>query len=101
MPTERVTVSLSPDLLKELDRCAPNRSQFIQEAVRHELLRRRRQDLERSLAAPHPETGELADTGLADWATRVSEEEVSELVDGDAGTDLHWEPGRGWGEVHE
>src|SRR5690606_7525258 len=41
-------------------------SRFITEAVEHELIRRRREGLLRSLASPHPEAAELAETGLAD-----------------------------------
>jgi hypothetical protein len=101
MPTERVTVSFAPALLRELDRRATNRSQFIQEAVRHELLRRRREELERSLAAPHPESAELAESGLEDWASRVSEDEVSDLLDSESGTRIRWKPGAGWCEIQE
>lgn len=101
MPTERVTVSLAPALLRELDRRATNRSQFIQEAVRHELLRRRREELERSLATPHPESTELAERGLGDWASRVREDEVSDLLDTESGTEVRWEPGSGWSEIEE
>lgn len=99
MPTERVTVSLAPALLRELDRRATNRSQFIQEAVRQELRRRRREELERSLAAPHPEAEALVDKGLEDWSSRVREEEVAELLDPESGTEVHWKSGAGWSEV--
>jgi len=101
MTTERVTVSFAPALLRELDRRASNRSQFIQEAVRHEHLRRRREELEKSLATPHPETEELAEKGLEDWASRVGEDEVSELLDPESGTEIRWQPGEGWSEVGE
>ena len=95
MPAERVTVTVPPDLLRDMDRRAPNRSRF-QEAIRHELFRRRREDLERSLAAPHPESRELAESGLGDWASGLPEEDVRELLDPDGGVPVRWSPGEGW-----
>lgn len=98
MPADRVTVTLPPELLRDVDRRATNRSKFIQEAVSHELLRLRRQDLERSLAAPHPESREVAEMGLADWAARLPEDEAADLLDLDSGSGVRWIPGEGWRE---
>lgn len=98
MPAERVTVTLPPELLRDLDRRAPNRSHFIQEAVRHELVRLRRDELERSLATPHAESRELAEAGLDEWVSKVLEEEVAGLVDLSEGTEVRWRPGEGWSE---
>ena len=98
MPADRVTVTLPPELLRDVDRRATNRSKFIQEAVSHELLRLRRQDLERSLASPHPESEEVAETGIAEWASRLPEDEAADLVDLDAGTEIRWTSGKGWFE---
>ncbi len=53
-PTERVTVTMPGELVAGIDRIEGNRSRFITEAVRHELQRRQRQELLRSLEAPHP-----------------------------------------------
>jgi len=39
--TERVTVTLSAELVQGIDRFERNRSRFIAEAVEHELTRRR------------------------------------------------------------
>ena len=64
--TERVTVTLPAELVKEIDHFERNRSRFIAEAVERELVRRRRAGLLRSLEHPHPEAAELADMGLAD-----------------------------------
>ena len=66
---ERVTVTLASELVAGIDRIERNRSRFIAEAVEHELERRRREGLMRSVQQPHPETGELVDTGVADWVT--------------------------------
>lgn len=63
MPAERVTVTLPPELLRGLDHRSSNRRRFIQQAVRHELVRLRREELERSLATPYVETEELAEAG--------------------------------------
>ena len=42
---ERVTVSLPADLVRDIDRLESSRSSFVTEAIRHELDRRRRQEL--------------------------------------------------------
>jgi len=52
--TERVTVTLPSQVVKDIDRVESNRSRFIVVAVRHELDRRRREELNRSLRKPHP-----------------------------------------------
>jgi hypothetical protein len=59
--TERVTVTLPVELVESIDRFERNRSRFIAEAVAHELVRRRRDGLLRSLKNPHPEAAELAE----------------------------------------
>ena len=66
--TERVTVTLSSELVEAIDLLERNRSRFIAEAVQHELTRRRREALLKSVHNPHPETGDLVDTGLGHWA---------------------------------
>ena len=91
---ERVTVTLRSDLLEEIDRIERNRSRFIAEAVEHELQRRRREALLQSVVNPHPETAELADTGIGDWVKDLPEE--NDLVDLSTGTAVRWVEGRGW-----
>ena len=98
MPAERITVTFPPNLAREIDRWEQNRSKFIQEAVRQELARRRRAELERSLQNPHPESLETAELGLDDWVKRLPEE-PDDLLDPNAGTDICWVPGEGWREV--
>ncbi len=92
--TERVTVTLSAELVEGIDRLERNRSRFIAEAVEHELARRRRDALLRSVRSPHPETAEFVDTGLADWVSDLTGDE--ELLDPTAGTPVRWTEGRGW-----
>lgn len=65
--TERVTVTLSAELVEGIDRLERNRSRFIAEAVERELSRRRRDALLLSIGSPHAETTALADVGLGDW----------------------------------
>jgi hypothetical protein len=65
--SERVTVTLAIELIEGIDHFERNRSRFIAEAVEHELVRRRRKELLRSLKNPHSEAAELAETGLAAW----------------------------------
>src|SRR5579864_7026133 len=97
----RVTVTLPNDLVKEIDRREKNRSKFIAEAVRNELDRRRRDELHRSLANPHPESDELAEQGLEEWTRGLPEEDAAALVDGNAGRPIRWVSGEGWVEGRE
>lgn len=93
--TERVTVSLPSEMLKGIDRFERNRSRFITEAVRHELERRRREGLLRSLQAPHPNSDELLALGTGDWLVGLPEEDA-DLLARESGTPLTWVPGEGW-----
>ncbi len=96
--TERVTVTLPIDLVEGIDRFERNRSRFISEAVERELVRRRREGLLRSLARPHPEAAEVAETGLADWGASLPADDEGGLVDEAAGKPVRWVEGRGWVE---
>ncbi|MBN1611104.1 MAG: hypothetical protein JW940_31015 [Polyangiaceae bacterium] len=95
--TERVTVTLPIDLVEGIDRLERNRSRFVTEAVEHELVRRRRAGLLRSLASPHPEAAELAETGLSDWGASLPAGDEG-LVDEAAGKPVRWVEGQGWVE---
>ena len=100
MPTnERVTITLPADLVRDIDRLEKNRSKFLQEAARHELERRRRDLLQRSLRSPHLETAELAEAGFQEWASSLPEEDAAGLVDLQAGKGVRWVPGEGWTAV--
>jgi len=66
--TERVTVTLPADLVENIDRLERNRSRFIKDAVQHEVARRRREGLLRSLEQPRSEAVDLADAGPDEWA---------------------------------
>jgi hypothetical protein len=98
---ERVTVTLPDDLVRDMDREDKNRSKFVAEAVRNELSRRRRVELRRSLDNPHPESAELAEEGLLEWARDLPEEDAAALVDASAGRPVRWVPGEGWIEDRE
>jgi hypothetical protein len=98
---ERVTVTLPGDVVREIDRLEKNRSRFVLEAVQHEIERRRREELQRSLENPHPETEELAEAGLDDWASSLPQEDAADLVDLSAGKPVRWVPGKGWEDVKE
>ena len=93
-PVERVTVTLSADLVEGIDRLERNRSRFIAEAVEHELARRRREMLLSSVRTPHSETAGLADFGLGDWTADLPDDEG--LVDVTGGTAVRWVEGQGW-----
>ncbi len=92
-----MTVTLPSDLVAGIDRYERNRSRFIAKAVEHELARRRREELLRSIESPHPEATELADLGLSDWGAALPADEES-LVDASAGKAVRWVEGQGWVE---
>ena len=92
--TERVTVTLSAELVEEIDRLERNRSRFIAEAVERELARRRHDALLSSVRSPHRETADLADTDLGDWTSDLPDDEG--LVDVARGTAVRWIDGQGW-----
>jgi CRISPR/Cas system-associated endonuclease/helicase Cas3 len=95
---ERVTVTLPNDLIREIDRRENNRSKFVAEAVRHEIDRRRREELRRSLENPHRESTELSEQGLEEWVQGLPQEDTESLVDSGAGKPIRWVPGEGWVE---
>ena len=99
MTIARVTVTLPGEIVGAIDRFERNRSRFVLEAVRHELERRRREALEQSLRQPHAESSQLAELGLEEWASRLPDEDVTDLVDMHAGTPIEWVPGEGWKQV--
>ncbi len=99
--TERVTVTLPVGIVDEIDRLEPNRSRFVLEAVRHELWRRRSEDLRRSLRAPHPESSRFAEEGFGEWAERLPDDTASDLVDLTAGTEVEWIPEKGWSRARD
>ena len=98
---ERLTVTLPNDLVRDIDRREKNRSKFVAEAVRHELDRRRRAELRRSLRNPHPESAELTEQGFAEWTRGLPEEDTEALVDSRAGKPVRWVPVEGWVEGRE
>ncbi len=98
---ERVTVTLPGDLVRDIDRHEKNRSKFVLDAVRRELERRRRAELHRSLHNPHPESAEVAERGLEEWALGLPEEDAGALVEGSIGKPIQWVPGEGWQERPE
>ncbi len=95
---DRVTVTMPAEVIRDIDRLEKNRSRFILEAVHREIDRRRREALQRSLRQPHPEIRDIAAAGFDEWATNLPDEEVSDLVDLDAGVPVRWWPDRGWVE---
>jgi hypothetical protein len=96
-PSDRVTVTMPAELVAAIDRYERNRSRFIAEAVRHELKRRQRQELQRSLEDPHPDSIVTASLGLQSWAESLPAGDA-ELLDPAAGVPVRWSPGQGWQE---
>ena len=92
----RIAVTLPVAVVGEIDRLEDNRSKFVLEAVRHELQRRRRDSLRRSLRSPHPESASLADVDIAEWTRNLRDEDPESLLEPGAGTPVRWIPGEGW-----
>jgi hypothetical protein len=95
MTTERVTVILPSEVVKSIDRIDRNRSHFIARAVEHELARRWRDGLLRSLNNPHTEATELSEIGLSHWVESLPAD-TERLVDMTAGKPVRWVEGQGW-----
>ncbi|MDH3524043.1 MAG: hypothetical protein OES32_10695 [Acidobacteriota bacterium] len=99
-PRARVTVTLPPAVVREIDLRDRNRSRFILEAVEHEIESRRRQELLVSIVEPHPRSEEIAEAGLGEWGALASPGD-EDLLDPAAGTAVRWRPGEGWVQVEE
>jgi len=97
---KRVTVTLPEVIVEEIDRWEKNRSKFVLEATERELELRRRQELERSLRYPHPESHQVAEAGIEEWGEGWSAED-EDLVDSSAGRPVRWTPEDGWSEETE
>jgi hypothetical protein len=97
--TERVTITLPADIVRDIDRLEDDRSRFLQEAARHELQRRRQMLLRQSLQHPHPETDPLVDVGFDEWVTSLPDEDAAGLISATAGIEVRWVAGEGWTRV--
>lgn len=95
--SERVTVTMPAELVAGIDRIERNRSRFIADAVRHELKRRQRQELLRSLQEPHPDSLITAELGLEAWSQVLPAYDHT-LLDPTAGVPIYWEREKGWQE---
>lgn len=94
--TERVTITLPLDLLRDIDRREKNRSRFVAQAIRNELALRRHHELCRSLEQPHAESNELVEEGLGEWEQSLPDEDTDLLVERGAGQSIRWVAGEGW-----
>lgn len=93
--SERFTVTMPAQLVAGIDRYDRNRSRFIAEAVRHELKRRRRLELLRSLDSPHPESLATAALRLQTLGDSLPDHD-GDLLDPAAGLPLSWNTPQGW-----
>ena len=100
MPSQRVTVTLPSEMVRNIDNQERNRSSFILVAVQREFQRRRREALRRSLLSPHPESHEMAERGMDKWVTNLPDD-GDDLLDPEAGRDVRWIPDEGWVEAGE
>jgi hypothetical protein len=101
MPSARITVTLPAEVVDAIDRLEKNRSRFVLEGVRRELVWRRREAFRESLANAHAESVELAEEGLTVWSEGHPGDEGSGLVNSDAGTPIRWTRDRGWTVAEE
>jgi hypothetical protein len=101
MSNARVTVTLPPEVVREIDREESNRSRFVLDAVRRELLRRRREQLKKSLRKPHPDSLGMVDQGFSEWADGLPDENTSDLIAPGTGKAVRWTANRGWIEGKE
>jgi hypothetical protein len=98
MSAAAVTIHLPADLLRAVDEQQTDRDAFVEQAVRHELARRAREQLRASLESPHPESREMAELGLAEWAKSLPEDDAASMCDLSAGTPIRWSEDDGWVE---
>lgn len=98
---QRITIELPEGVVREIDQHHEDRGKFVAEAVERELGRRRQGEMLRSLENPHPESFELAEQGVADWAGQLPQEDALGLVEPGRGRAVEWVPERGWVGVDE
>lgn len=96
MPTARIPSLCLPTSSPRSIATERNRSRFVLDAVRREIQRRRREEVRRSLENPHPESSELAESGLEDWSALRATDEEAGLLDPSRGKSIRWVEGRGW-----
>ena len=96
MKKTRISITLPPEIVREIDRTEPNRSRFVLAAILRELERRRRRRLRESLDAPHPESGEMEEKGLEEWFAGLPSSDAVDLLVKDGGRSVRWRAGRGW-----
>lgn len=97
---ERITVTLPPGLVSQIDRVDTNRSGFLARAARRELRRLERKALKLSLDARvfTGEDRELVAAGLADYGSSLPDEDCEAMIDLSAFKPIRWVAGKGWVE---
>ena len=94
MSSERVTVTLPQEMVREIDGHERNRSRFVRRAVAHELDRLRQERLRQSLDNPHVDSEVVAESGFSEWAEMGSDGD-QDLLDAAAGKEVRWDSNRG------
>jgi hypothetical protein len=94
MLTERVTITMPQEIVRQIDGLTKNRSRFIVDAVRRELARQRREELRLSLRHPHEESDQVAELGVADWGAALPDD--SDLLERGSGRAVRWRSEEGW-----
>jgi len=99
MLTERITITMPRDMVERIDELTKNRSRFIVDAVRRELLRQIREELRLSLRHPHAESAQVAELGMADWGAALPDD--SGLLDPRGGRAVRWHAEEGWSSAED
>ena len=87
-------MTLPDEFVQAIDLHEENRSRFILEAVRRELLRRQRQLLLDCLQEPHASAQQYAELGFEEWIRSAAPEDDL-LVDPARVTPVRWDPTSG------
>lgn len=97
---ERITVTLPPGLVSQIDRVDTNRSGFLARAAHRELRRLERKALKLSLDARvfTEEDRELEAAGLADYGSSLPDKDCEAMIDPSAFKPIRWVVGKGWVE---
>ena len=96
MAAQRIALTLPSEVITEIDRTTHDRDSFVEDAVRHEIDRRREDQLRRSLDDPHPETSKAVGSSPSNWPTGVPHDEWDELLRSELGEEIRWEEAKGW-----
>jgi len=89
MSVARLSITRPVPVVEEIDRRVNHRSSFITAAVKAELARQKKRELQTSLRNPHSESEKIAEAGIAEWAATLPRNDWNELIQSAGGTPLY------------